>query len=566
MKKTKILGLSIFSLSALCALATLTTSGALLRGDAETTEVWNHYSGVAATLDNPGIKEYWVSCLTHEHVFTRPDVDDSKITDQGAPSLSFIKSLSSSDDRLIDKYKRGFNFDDGVNPYISIKDRFNTLEVQNDVGLDGTKALVASYTGTSAVDAHLSISKAYLDAVFADPEVKSLSFAAKGTIATNNFRHKQVDQSFTHDNKYLISCYEANATNYGITTEWKTFYLSRGVYSQMTDSDWFIQYGATGPFTLYLDEFRISYTDYADRSKVTFENGFLNGQVLRHADGTGQKAFEVNGSVVTSTGFDYDHATEGNRALTFTKENGYIALFVGADYVTNMPESGMFLEMNATVGINASVGNLKYGNNENYPSNYSPVGLTKTLYIPKSKITGDGRFLIIQGSTAGTFYIDNVRYADVITESFEDAHAYVYGEYGYAINYKLADQTASNVARDNARNVTILSEWNTVTAAEIVTDFATHGSDSFKLTLRAAGPLAFNRTYFDMMDDDSVLTMDVYPESMTFGEGTPFEGIPMGQWTTVTLKKADFVDGNRFLAGGYFSKGVVYFDNLTLVL
>ena len=70
-------------------------------------EVWNHYTGVDATLEKKGIKEYWVNCTTHESVFSAPASDH--IVDMGAPSESFINSLPDNDPRLLARYLKGID-------------------------------------------------------------------------------------------------------------------------------------------------------------------------------------------------------------------------------------------------------------------------------------------------------------------------------------------------------------------------------------------------------------------------------------------------------------------------
>ena len=108
-------------------------------------DVWNHYSAVDASFDNRGSKEYWVNCRTHEHVFEAPVSDH--IVNQGAPAQSFVDSLAANDDRVLERYPRVMDFEDGLNRFITINDNFNTLEVVDGEGLDGSKALKASYTG-----------------------------------------------------------------------------------------------------------------------------------------------------------------------------------------------------------------------------------------------------------------------------------------------------------------------------------------------------------------------------------------------------------------------------------
>ena len=333
MMKKRLATISLISLSLLCGFVTLETAinnDAFLGLATSESDNWVHYSKVNATTSLTGIKEYWVNCSTHEHQFSAPT--SGNITNGGTPSRNFIDSLASDDDRLIDPYS-DFGFENGRNSYISIYDRFSSLEVVDGEGIGGSKALRAGHTGNAA-DCHLKIDKGFLDYVFSDSNVKALSFYAKGTLVTNNFRHKQVDKSYVNNNSDIISCYERNINGFGITNEYKQFYLTRGVYSQMNDSDWFIQYGGIGNDYLYLDNFSVSYHDYYDYKFNSLENGVFALEEsnttyrLRHPSNN-QADFNVINRVGTfgnggnaTFAFDYTNYSDGARSLKLTKPNG----------------------------------------------------------------------------------------------------------------------------------------------------------------------------------------------------------------------------------------------------
>lgn len=76
MKKRNLV-LSVFSLLAIGTIAVGASSGAF-RGLGEmlladgTTTVWRHYPRREATPTEKGIREYWVSCSSHEVTFEKP--------------------------------------------------------------------------------------------------------------------------------------------------------------------------------------------------------------------------------------------------------------------------------------------------------------------------------------------------------------------------------------------------------------------------------------------------------------------------------------------------------------
>lgn len=529
---------------------------------------WNHYEGVAATINQPGIKEYWVNCNTHEHQFTAP----SGVTpvEMGAPSAAFIKSLDLNDDRLIERYLKGIDFEDGVNPYITIKSGFETLSVVDGEGVGGSKALRA--TRSTAGDSFLKISKDYLDAVFADPNVKSLSFAAKAHNPTNNFRHISVDAQYVNSNNNIISCFEINNSNWGITTTYKTFYLTRGVYSQMNmndgNLDWFVKFGAGSVLPQYLDidNIKICTTDYYDYTFNGLENGYWSGTELKDPV-INQRSFYVTSA--TNQGFDYDVKTEGVRSFKVDKVSGENAFYLGVGMRTLMGDNDyLTFDMRGTKALNYTNEGIRDGNRNQLAclkANF-PANKWVTLSIPKSSITSDGRFLILGTSTTATYWIDNIR-INHAEYSFED-HTYtsLFGDYANASHYSIADSSASNTLRDSTKDYIVVAEWGSWTSIEVVEGKSSDGAYSLKLTTSQGGkPIRMVPAWIELMDDDSVFSLDIYSEDMNFSGA--LASVTKGVWTTVSFTKAQFnnVSNYRPFNGGY-SAGTMYLDNFRLVL
>lgn len=549
-------------------------NNALLGSALEDTSIWNHYTAVDATLDSNGVREYWVNCTTHEHVFEKPAVEDSRIVDKGAPSASFISSLAANDDRLIERYTKAITFEDGLNKYISIYDGFTAMSVVDEEGVDGSKALKLSRVDDSGRDCHVTIAKEYLDAVFANTKVKSLEFYAKATVATNNFRHQKVDQAVTGNNE-IISTFECNRTGYGITESYKKFLLEREIYENMNFSSWTIQYGttSTGTFDLYLDNFRISTEEYDGVcSTLGFEHGYyvdsqkgMTYPSFYYSDWKGQwYSFKASGDPLVSIGYDYENKSEGTRSIKIVKNNGYLALYLRPQFVTNMPDEGMLFDIMGTVAVNGEV-NYIDNNNTKLTSNHTTrAGLWHTLHLTKSQIGSDGRFLIIQGSTAGTFYFDNFRYV-TNAEGFEDVNTAVIGDYGYATHTPINDTTANDV-RDRAKNYIFLAEWKRCSSVSVVEGHCTEGAYSLKVTFSSnIGPIAISPKLQALMDDDSTVSIDFYSDDITNADqSTLFAKIVPGQWTTITLTKADFANtSGRISSSNAGAKPcTIYIDNI----
>ena len=556
-----------------------------------TTE-WVHYNKVDASETLMGIKEYWVNCNTHEHLFQKP-TGEVTIREGGTPSREFINSLSLDDDRLIYQYTKLFNFDDNHNSFIKIHDHFNSLTIVDGEGIRGSKALKATYNGTSYADAHLTIDKSYLDYVFSDPDVKSLSFYAKGTIVTNNFRHIAVDQSYVDNNSRIIACYEANSTGYGITNEYKQFYLTRGVYSQMSNTDWFIQYGGTGVRDLYLDQFSISYTDYYDYTSNSFENGYVqiesNGysRDFRHPSNTQADLIINPGNTNNNVSFDYENVTDGYRSIRIDKTTSdTVKYYLRGNFAyNNIPEEGIYFDFYSTVRLNgwwadSTTGAFTDGNDKPIVSEVDKTienDMWHTFHFTKSQINSNGCFLQHK-SPVGTMYIDNIRFANKSLTSFEYAGSFYTpafstnaGDGGGGASKNIYPSTGTAFEQCIFTNSFIVaSKWKVITAAEITDEKASDGFYSLKLTKKSGGTLEFCDEYISMLGEDDLLSFDIYGENLNRLTATTMGGntltIKNGEWTTISLAKNDFGTANKSFRASEdaFGAGVIYIDNIRI--
>ena len=589
MKRIKqFIPLTIFgAITIVCGIILPLSSNSLSMKFASASNEWVHYNKVSATTDSVGIKEYWVSCNTHEHRFHIPS-GDVNIKEGGTPTREFINSLDSSDDRLIKPYTRTFNFDDNFNSYITIHDNFDSLEIVNNEGIGGSKALKATRS-SSLGDAHLSIDKGYLDYIFSDNNVKSLSFYAKGTIKTNNFRHKTVDKQYVNNNNNIISCYEINNTGYGIDTTYKQFYLTRGVYSQMGDNDWFIQYGASGSFDLYLDNFSICYDDYYDYSKNSLEYGNFEKEStftynLRDASSGGANLIIITNNASNTVSPDYQNYTDGRRSLKINKTtSSEVHYYLRGDYsYNNLPDEGIYFDFYSTVAFNGwwsgqDTGAITDGNNKPFVSEVNETIRANswyTFHFTKAMFNSSGRFLMHK-SPVGTMYIDNIRLATREIDSFESATAFQItapsfdtndGYGGASKNYLENNETDIKSCLNN-NNFIFASRWKVCTAAVISDEKASDGLYSLKLTKTSNGTMEINPQYLKIMGDDGVLTFDAYTDDLnrltatTLGNKTLT--LSKGQWVTLTLTKDDINSSGRFTTNA-FGAGTIYIDNICI--
>ena len=614
--KKKIIGFSLLSMTAVALVTTIVSSNSIGRelplslfGSNPVT--WYHYDGVDPDLDNKGIREYWVSCESHEHQFTAP-TGDVTIEEGGAPSRGFIDSLANNDDRLLPKYARVIDFENGANDYITVHDGTVSLSVVDDEGVNGSKALRAVFSSAG----HLDLAREMLDAFFANPNVAAISFYAKSTTATNNFRHITVDQSVVHDNGNAYSTYESNISNYGVNEGYKQFYLTRGVYGEMNASDWFIQYGATG--TLYLDNITTSYHDYFDAKTYGLEYGWsrnvdANTYYLYNPVGSNVAQLLITGSSsFENAGVDYSAFTEGVRSVKLTKKSGQVNYYLRSDFQqSSLPTEGIYVDFKTDTTwneawheTNGSVGAGSMGTGKNNLAVLYPflvgapgsrtgvqnivsngVGQWQTLHIKKSEITDDSRFLIISGGATGNVFIDNIRLATEPIDSFENAYAYVGGQTNNVIagasSYPVDAEIGSVPSVFNVADYIFTTEWgNTASStepnAEITDERASNGDYSLKLEMRTSAPLRLRPSYLQMLlREGGTLSFDVYSDDLPEGKyklttlAGNVKNITKGEWTTVTLTAADFLkDGQtsysnagRFTENA-FGAGTIYIDNI----
>lgn len=371
------------------------------------TELWTHFKGVAPTLTEKGTREYWVSCSTYEHVFEEPT--GVTIREGETLSRSFVNSLPANDDRLVPYYTEIMGFEDGNVPtYVTAKQNIKSLTIEND-GIEGNKCLKILVTGS---DYGVYFDKAYLDAIFADPAVVAINFDAKGSIASSNFRAKIAGSNIT---------YEQNNSSYGLDTQWKKFSFKRSYYNSYVSGDAMIFGGGFAYGNYVLVDNIIPVT--RDLDSYGFENGYLNtsGKSYYSSGHSNSEPapvqlfrYKEDTTIVTEMAFDYENKTEGNRALKITKNTGYVAFYLTSNMKTTLGDNGKIkFDFYSTIPINAnpSVKNATDGmNNPLGGDGYQiPANTWVSYEFDASNFTTDGRFFILQGSTAGTMYFDNLR-------------------------------------------------------------------------------------------------------------------------------------------------------------
>lgn len=356
-------------------------------------------------------------------ITTRWAIGDVVIADSGTWDYPNNADLSK-------KKVNKFSFEGGDVPSfidVSKSQNLSSVSVVSGAGLNDSNALKVVVNKNE--DFGLYVAKSTLDEVFEDSNVKTLNIVAKSNIKNNNFRHRTNEKNV---------CYEANDSKYGINLEYKVFSFTREMYNNHKDSTDFIVYGGVGgskenPVScageeIYIDSFIFNGNDSIGYEVNSFEDGYM--EYIENGANTQYRYYhtytidpiltsyffaQYSVNVVSVTGsYNYEHVTEGIRSMSFQKGNGYIALYLSPalnTYLKSSASKKITFDFWSSCGINStsSVKNLTDGMNNPFGKAQPAEQFVTYELDATTQITNDGRFLIIQGSTAGTFCFDNFR-------------------------------------------------------------------------------------------------------------------------------------------------------------
>ena len=505
--------------------------------------VWNHYTAVAAGLEQRGVKEYWVSCDDHSHQFTAPL--SANIVNKGAPEQSFIDSLASDDDRLIPAYQRYYDFEDGVLP------SFITPN-QNVSGVTASNGRVE--VSVTANDYGVNIGKEYLDIVFADPNVTAIAFDAfSPDEATSNFRHRHNGTNTTYEGN---SDSGGTTVGYGLVTGgYKTFYFTRAMYNQWVDGTYVDGNGdcviwgggSVGIKKVYIDNLRVASRNATTVGLLDFDSGaFTDKTNFRYPDASAVFACK-NKDTSDQNDFSYELKTSGTRSIHVNKDTSNWASFTinqNGSFFKNVPEEGFLVDFRATAPYNHTNGIRNGQSSDNTPWASSTTSLVAnkwyTYVIKPSDINSGGRFMQIAASTTADLYMDSLRYATGSTYGFEGACVQQYGAYVTVAGQQFEPSESGDLRDSTLCYKLIFNNGETmVTYAGLDREHVTEGAQALKVTFEHTGynMIHFEPYLIDALDATDSISIDVYSDGATFASGTLFEDVTPGQWTTVTFSK-----------------------------
>ena len=515
MKKKKILLISTLGLSALTVfgvlIGTTSTKGFTKLLGAGEKVTWNHYSAVAPSFANKGIKEYWVSCSSHGHQFTAPTGDDVDVVDKGAPSQEFINSLEATDDRLLARIDdMAIDFEDDVYTHFISNVSGNTCILSTEQAFNGTHSLKITTESTERIFRlsndyynHLPAEgvslRMYSPDIFNAPIASGSSVYNAGHTVGNNINYWGDDQNI-----------------------WRNYIVPKASI-MATDDDHYI-FKLPGGKTAYIDDIRPA---YADSANVGFEDDRYLQKVIVDARNT---------NTITN-----ENSFAGEYSLKIVcGEVNSIGFKISDAIYDALPDEGLTFALNTNTAFNG----WNKGGDGNQVKAWD-VNKWVQHTVKKSYINPDaGNHYVFTFGGVATIYVDDVRPANF-----------------------LDDKTSTSFEEDYAQLLVGTESRNT---AEVVSGTSCDGIRSLKINVSGAwnkGLVISDELYTSLPEEG--VKFSLFCEDGIFNAGTyngpnlEYHANAKGTWKEFTVAKANI----RETAGDHWVCTIgaaltVYADNI----
>ena len=508
MKKKKILLISTLGLSALTVfgvlIGTTSTKGFTKLLGAGEKVTWNHYSAVAPSFANKGIKEYWVSCSSHGHQFTAPTGDDVDVVDKGAPSQEFINSLDTTDDRLLARIDdMAIDFEDDVYKYFISSSL--TTTVTTEQAFNGTHSLKIVNSGSDNTNAFL-ISEEYYNRL---PD-EGIAFRLYADAAFNGQMPTGATQ--TYNGGHGID--NSNIKYWTPVNTWKDYVIPKSSI-RTGDQHYIFKLGAGQ--TVYVDDIRPA---YADSANVGFEDDRSLQKVIVDARNT---------NTITN-----ENSFAGEYSLKIVcGEINSIGFKISDAIYDALPDEGLTFALNTNTAFNG----WNKGGDGNQVKAWD-VNKWVQHTVKKSYINPDaGNHYVFTFGGVATIYVDDVRPAnfldDKISTSFEEDYAQL-------------------LVGTESRNT-----------AEVVSGTSFDGIRSLKVTVTAAHNKTFTLSdeFYNSLPEEGI-KFYVYADIALNG-GVWHYFAPVGEWKEITVAKSaiNAAAGDHYV-GTFYAAGTFYIDNV----
>ncbi len=502
MKKKKILLISTLGLSALTVFgalvgATSTKGFTKLLGAGEKV-TWNHYSAVAPSFANRGIKEYWVSCSSHGHQFTAPTGDDVDVVDKGAPSQEFINSLETTDDRLLARVDdMAIDFEDDVYKYFISNVSGNTYILSTEQAFNGTHSLKITTDSSERIfrlsndyynrlpDEGVSF-RMYSSDIFNAPIASGSSVYNAGHTVGNNINYWGDDQNI-----------------------WRNYIVPKSSI-MATDDDHYI-FKLPGGKTAYIDDIRPAYPDSAN---VGFEDDRSLAKVLPYSGNT---------NTVTN-----EKAYSGKYSLKIVYGKNNRTFLLSDEFYNALPDEGVTFDVYSDGIFNGGAWHY-----------FDPAGQWKEVTVAKSAINATAGDHYVGTLWADvTFYIDNVRPANFLDDKTSTGFEEDYSTLLVATEERNTATIVSGLSYSGLRSLKVV-----VTAAN---------NKTFTLTDK----------FYNSLPEGSSIKFYVYAETaFNGGVWHYFSPLCEWKEITVAKSDINATAGDHYV-GTFWGTGTFYIDNV----
>ena len=517
-KKKIILCTAFFTATLAVGVVAATARGGLLKfARSEDNALWRHYSAVAPTFDKGGIREYWVSCESHEHQFVAPS--SSNIVNMGAPTQTFIDSLATSDDRVLTNSK-SYSFEDATiikqsdTTYHIFANGRNILRFVSTAGTVSVDFDTTNVTNGSK-SLHFTVTGGNIE-IFIDKYlynqlgVNGVLFDILGSSTTDAFNVWNEGNANPDSGRGYINTDGGWFTmNYAKT---KIGYWS-GDWARLFKSNT----GTTGNYEFYLDNIRPS------NSVIEFENDAL----MPSNDYYFVKSYAGHTQSVSS-----EKAHSGSKSLKVALDSNGRGLCISDGIYSALPDEGLSFYLYSDTAFNAKI--IKSASlEEDYLFNYWSTGEWKQYTIAKAsmfKINNSDKYytLFMNTSVAVTIYIDDIAPANS-TIDFE--------------NNELHARIGMTKFNGSSETIYSVSSYDGVTFAGVSDERAFEGRNSYKVTTSAAHQMALkisDSLYNALLNDG--LTFCMYSSQQFYygingGDDQLYS--KNGEWVEITLAKAN---------------------------
>ena len=502
MKKKKILLISTLGLSALTVfgvlIGTTSTKGFTKLLGAGEKVTWNHYSAVAPSFANKGIKEYWVSCSSHGHQFTAPTGDDVDVVDKGAPSQEFINSLDTTDDRLLARIDdMAIDFEDDVYKYFISSSL--TTTVTTEQAFNGTHSLKIVNSGSDNTNAFL-ISEEYYNRL---PD-EGIAFRLYADAAFNGQMPTGATQ--TYNGGHGID--NSNIKYWTPVNTWKDYVIPKSSIST-GDQHYIFKLGAGQ--TVYVDDIRPA---YADSANAGFEDDRSLIKVLPYSGNT---------NTVTN-----EKAYSGKYSLKIAYGKNNRTFLLSDEFYNALPDEGITFDVYSDGIFNGGAWHY-----------FDPAGQWKEVTVAKSAINATaGDHYVGTLWADATFYIDNVRPANFLDDKTSTGFEEDYSTLLVATEERNTATIVSGLSYSGLRSLKVV-----VTAAN---------NKTFTLTDK----------FYNSLPEGSSIKFYVYADTaFNGGVWHYFSPLGEWKEITVAKSAINATAGDHYV-GTFWGTGTFYIDNV----